>query len=638
MQHMQRKTDLNNNSDPSLKSDLKKDSNLFRKISAYFLAYPWHLAITVGLLILAKLSNLGVPILIKQLINHLTKIANNQSQATVMMVGVPLGLIVAYVTCRFLAYLFDEICGWVFAHVTENTLQAISLDVFRHLLNLSLSFHLHKQGGRLHREIDRGSRGIRSLVSYSLYRIFPTFLEIGIVLTWLLTQYRFWYAVVVFIALALYITYTFMVTEWRGAFRKRMNELDNQVSQNTYDALLNYETIKYAGNEKLEAKRYAEQMKELSSATIQNDRSLSALDFGQQVIICISLVTILIMAAYDIQAKNITLGDFVLINALMLQLYTPLFFLGMMYREIRQALLDTTRLFELLQEPVEIKDSTKNIELNTQTPTIRFKNIHFGYDEKRQILKDIDFEVPAGTTTAIVGHSGSGKSTLTKLLFRFYEIHNKAENKTENKADNESGIYINNINIKDISQASLRKHMAVVAQDTVLFNDTLAYNIRYGKPDATEEEYVAASQAADLHAFAQHLSHGYDTMVGERGLKLSGGEKQRVAIARALLKQAPILILDEATSALDSKTEHAIQQAFHRLSLNRTTLIIAHRLSTITHAEQIIVMDKGSIIERGTHQELLDKNGTYAHMWLVQSKKHKKNTIQHIEEGLEESI
>ncbi len=613
-----------------MQSDLKKDSNLFKKISAYFLAYPWHLAITVGLLILAKLSNLGVPILIKEVINHLTQIINIKDEAlsqSALMVSLPLGLIIAYVTCRFLAYLFDEICGWVFAHVTENTLQAISLDVFKHLLNLSLTFHLHKQGGRLHREIDRGSRGIRSLVSYSLYRIFPTFLEIGIVLTWLLTQYRFWYAVVVFIALTLYITYTFVVTEWRGAFRKRMNELDNQVSQNTYDALLNYETIKYAGNEKLEAERYAKQMKELSHATIHNDRSLSALDFGQQVIICISLVTILVMAAYDIQAKNISLGDFVLINALMLQLYTPLFFLGMMYREIRQALLDTTRLFELLQEPIEIKDATQNIVLNTTSPSIAFKNINFSYDEKRQILKGVDFEVPAGTTTAIVGHSGSGKSTLTKLLFRFYEI----KDYQNNIGDIKSGIYINDINIKNISQESLRKHMAVVAQDTVLFNDTLAYNIRYGKPDASDAEYIAASQAADLHGFAQHLSHGYNTMVGERGLKLSGGEKQRVAIARALLKQAPILILDEATSALDSKTEHAIQQAFHRLSLNRTTIIIAHRLSTITHAEQIIVMDKGSIIERGTHQELLDKHGTYAHMWQVQSKKHKKNTESNIE-------
>ncbi len=589
-----------------MKSTLNQDHKLFKKIAPYFLAYPWHLAATLALLILTKLTNLGVPILIKQIINSF----NNLSQSD-QLIMLPLWLIIAYGACRFLAYLFDEICGWIFAHVTERTLQAISLDVFRHIFNLSLTFHLNRQGGRLHREIDRGTRGIRSLVSYSLYRIFPTFLEIGIVLTWLLTQYRVWYAVVVLIALVLYISYTFLVTEWRGHFRRKMNELDTQVSQNTYDSLLNYETIKYSGNEELEAQRYSNQLKELSIATIKNDRSLSALDFGQQFIIAVSLVVILTLAALDIRDKNISLGDFVLINSLMLQLYTPLVFLGVMYREIRQALTDTARLFELLDEKVDIQDNSNAIELHTKSPNIRFENIHFSYDNKRKILKGISFNVPAGTTTAIVGQSGSGKSTLTKLLFRFYDVQN-------------GNIYINDVNIKNISQNSLRKHMAVVAQDTVLFNDTLAYNIRYGKPDASEDEYIAAAQAADLHTFAQHLSHTYNTIVGERGLKLSGGEKQRVAIARALLKQAPILILDEATSALDSKTEYAIQEAFHRLSLNRTTIVIAHRLSTITHAEQIIVMDKGSIVEVGTHQELLDKNGIYAHMWAVQSRKVKK--------------
>jgi ATP-binding cassette, subfamily B, heavy metal transporter len=607
----------NHNSNPSnisVSNKKQASNNLFKHIVPYFLAYPWHLAITILFLVLAKVSNLGVPIILKQVINQF----NNP-------LLVPVWLIVAYGTCRFLAYLFDEICSWIFAGVTERTLQTISLDVFKHLHALSLSFHLNKQSGRLHREIDRGTRGIRSLVSYSLYRIFPTFLEIGIVLTWLLATYKVWYAVVVLSALVLYVLYTFKVTEWRTHIRHRMNELDNQVSQSSHETLLNYETIKYFGNEKLEADNYYSRLKTLSKSTIANDRALSLLDFGQQLIIASSLIIVLLISAFDVYHKVITLGDWVLINSLMLQLYSPLFFLGVMYREIRQAITDTDRLFDLLKEPIEIKDAVNAIELNEQNPSISFRNIEFGYDEKRQIIKNISFDIKAGTTTAIVGHSGCGKSTLTKLLFRFYDVANQ-HNKQDNKQDN--GIYINNINIKNIKQHSLRQHIGMVAQDTILFNDTLAYNIKYGKPDCTQEQYINAANDADLHNFAMQLSDGYDTIVGERGLKLSGGEKQRVAIARALLKQAPILVLDEATSALDSKTELAIQDALHRLSSNRTTLIIAHRLSTITHASQIIVMDKGSIIERGTHSELLDMDGVYAHMWKVQSKKMIKQEIK----------
>ena len=571
--------------------------SLFNRLAPYFLAYPWHLTATLIFLLLAKFSNLGVPLLLKQVVNSF----NNP-------LFIPIWLIIAYGSFRFLAYVFDEACSWIFAHVTERTLQAISLDVFEHLHRLSISFHLNRQGGRLHREIDRGTRGIRSLVSYSLYRILPTIVEISIVMTWLISQYRLWYSIVVFIALILYISYTFAITEWRTAFRIRMNELDNQVSQNTYEALLNYETIKYFGNEKLESSRYGKQLNELSTATIKNDRTLSALDFGQQLIIAISLITVLLLGAFDLKNKAITLGDWVLINSLMLQLYIPLVFLGMMYREIRQALTDTTRLFDILDEKIEIHDIDNPITLATSSPNIEFKNIHFSYDSKREIIKGINFTVPAGTTTALVGHSGCGKSTLTKLLFRFYDIQ-------------QGEILINGINIKNISQESLRQHMAVVAQDTVLFNESLEYNIKYGRPNATKEEYIHAVKAADIDIFANQLSNGYATVVGERGLKLSGGEKQRVAIARALLKQAPILILDEATSALDTKTEYAIQESLYQLSLNRTSLIIAHRLSTITHAQQIIVLDKGSIVEKGTHTELLEQNGIYAHMWAVQSKK-----------------
>ncbi len=576
------------------------DANkLFKRIAPYFLKYPWHIAITLTFLLLAKVTNLLVPIALKKVVDALS--APN-------IVLIPILLIIAYGSFRFLAYLFDEICSWIFTHVTEKTLQAISLDVFKHLQSLSLTFHLNRQSGRLHREIDRGSRGIRSLVSYSLYRILPTIIEIAIVLLWLITQYAFWYAVVVCVALILYISYTFIITEWRTSFRKYMNELDNKVSQHTYETLLNYETIKYFGNEELEAQRYDKQLKKLSLATINNDRTLSALDFGQQLIISISLIAILLLGAFDLQNKNISLGDWVLINSLMLQLYVPLVFLGVMYREIRQALTDTTRLFEILEQPVDIQDQINPITLSSKNPNISFKNVVFRYDKKRQIINNISFNIASGTTTAIVGHSGCGKSTLTKLLFRLYDIEN-------------GEILINGINIKHLSQKSLREHMAIVAQDTILFNDSLEYNIKYGKPQANHEEFQYACKASNIDSFASQLTNGYQTIVGERGLKLSGGEKQRVAIARALLKQASILVLDEATSALDSKTEQNIQQALFKLSNNCTTLVIAHRLSTIIHAQQIIVMDKGAIIEIGTHNELLQKNGIYAHMWEVQSKK-----------------
>ncbi len=580
---------------------------IFQHIGVYMRRYRLYVLAVVLFLLLAKVCNLAVPMFIKEVVNNL---GQNPLHA-------PIFLILAYASMRYLAYFLDECASWLFAPVTEKMIQELSLHVFAYLQKLSVSFHLKKQSGRLHRDIDRGSKGIRSLVSYSIYRILPTIIEITMVLSWLWLQYAWYYGVIVASAIFIYSVYTFKITEWRSSFRKKMNALDSQVSQNTHDALLNFETIKYFDNEGEEVQRYGRDLAELSQATIKNDRTLSILDAGQQLIISISLMAILTLASLDVQSKAITLGDWVLMNSLMLQVYTPLVFLGMMYREMRQALTDSQTLFALLEEKIDVQDAPDAPDLHVaQSPCIRFEDIHFSYDDKRPILKGLDFTVESGTTTAIVGHSGCGKSTLTRLLFRFYDPQ-------------QGQIYINDVAIDAVTQASLRKNIAIVSQDTVLFNDTLAYNIRYGHIHADDATWQQAAHLAQLDDFVKQLDIGYDVRVGERGLKLSGGEKQRVAIARALLKNAPILILDEATSALDSKTEQSIQQAFMNLSANRTSLVIAHRLSTIVHAQQILVMDKGFIVERGTHETLLAQKGLYHKMWQQQQKKEAKDQSEH---------
>jgi ABC-type transport system involved in Fe-S cluster assembly fused permease/ATPase subunit len=489
--------------------------------------------------------------------------------------------------------------------VTQRAVRTIALKVFRHLHALSLRFHLNRQTGGMTRDIERGTKGISSLISYTLFSILPTLIEIMLVLGYLVLHYDIWFTVITGVALVSYIAFTVIVTEWRTHFRRTMNDLDSKANTKAIDSLINYETVKYFGNEDYEAQRYDEGLKRYETAAVKSQTSLSLLNTGQSSIIAIAVTLILWRATQGVIAGTMTLGDLVLVNAFMIQLYIPLNFLGVIYREIKQSLADMERLFSLLDQNKEIADKPDTGSLQIRGAEVRFSHVDFSYEEKRQILFDVDFTIAAGTTTAVVGHSGSGKSTLSRLLFRFYDV-------------NQGAILIDGQDVRDVTQASLRRAIGIVPQDTVLFNDTIAYNIAYGKPGASHDEIVAAARSAYIHEFIVSLPDGYNTMVGERGLKLSGGEKQRVAIARTLLKHPAILIFDEATSALDSKSEQVIQAQLKEIAQNRTTLIIAHRLSTIADAAQILVLDKGCIVERGTHMQLLAADGAYAQMWMRQ--------------------
>jgi ABC-type transport system involved in Fe-S cluster assembly fused permease/ATPase subunit len=486
--------------------------------------------------------------------------------------------------------------------VTQRAVRTIALRVFRHLHALSLRFHLNRQTGGMTRDIERGTRGVSSLISFTLFNILPTLVEITLVLGYLVTHYDIWFTLITAVALVSYIAFTVIVTDWRTHFRRTMNDLDSKANTKAIDSLINYETVKYFGNEDYEARRYDEGLKSFENAAVKSQTSLSFLNTGQSLIIAVAVTLILWRATEGVIAGTMTLGDLVLVNTFMIQLYIPLNFLGVIYREIKQALADMERLFSLLDENREVADSKDAAPLATHGARVVFSNVNFSYESKRQILFDVDFAIPAGTTTAVVGHSGSGKSTLSRLLFRFYDV-------------NSGSITIDGHDLRNVTQESLRSAIGIVPQDTVLFNDTIEYNIAYGKPGASKADIVAAARAASIHDFIETLPDGYATMVGERGLKLSGGEKQRVAIARTLLKDPAILIFDEATSALDSKAEQAIQGQLKEIAKNRTTLVIAHRLSTVADAQQILVLDHGRIVERGTHQMLLAANGLYAQMW-----------------------
>jgi ATP-binding cassette subfamily B protein len=579
-------------------SKTRGDIATLKTLLPYLWVYKWRVLAALLALVGAKAANVGVPVVLKQLVDDMT-IKPGDPHALLVL---PLATLVAYGLLRLSTTMFTELREFLFARVTQRAVRTIALKVFRHLHSLSLRFHLNRQTGGMTRDIERGTRGVSSLISYTLFNILPTLVEITLVLGYLVTHYDIWFSVITFSALAIYITFTIVVTNWRTHFRRTMNDLDSKANTKAIDSLLNYETVKYFGNEDYEAKRYDEGLQRYEKAAVKSQTSLSLLNTGQSAIIAIAVTLILWRATQGVIDGTMTLGDLVLVNAFMIQLYIPLNFLGVIYREIKQSLADMERLFSLLDENREVDDAAHAKPLQPQGAEVRFNHVDFSYDPKRQILFDVDFTIPAGTTTAVVGHSGSGKSTLSRLLYRFYEV-------------NSGSITIDGQDLRDITQHSLRHAIGIVPQDTVLFNDTIEYNIAYGRPGASKDEIIAAARAASIHDFIASLPDGYETMVGERGLKLSGGEKQRVAIARTLLKNPAILIFDEATSALDSKAEQAIQTQLKEIAKNRTTMVIAHRLSTIADAQQILVLDHGKIVERGTHASLLAREGLYAQMW-----------------------
>ncbi|MEO6974412.1 MAG: ABC transporter ATP-binding protein/permease [Gallionella sp.] len=628
----------------------RADWQTLRSLIPYLLEFKWRVVIAMSMLILSKLANVSVPLVLKEIIDALGK-----DKALLM---VPVFLVIGYGVLRLFSTLFGELRDAVFANVTQRAIRRVALQVFEHLHSLSLRFHLDRQTGGVSRDIERGTRGIGFLLNFTLFNILPTLLEIGLVAAILLKKYTPWFAIITFITLVIYIAFTLFITEWRMVVRRTMNDLDSKANTRAIDSLLNYETVKYFGNEQYEANRYDHHMEKWETAAVRNQTSLALLNSVQSVVIAIGITILMLLAADQVVKGKMTVGDLVLVNVYMIQLYMPLHFLGFVYREIRHSLADMEKMFSLLHEDQEIADAPDAAVLQVDSaavqprhgavePTgageavshllpqstgyaitsdlvsvvgspsrmasssisngleVQFEQVSFSYEQDRQILFDVSFVIPAGHKVAVVGSSGAGKSTLSRLLFRFYDVQ-------------QGRILVNGQDIRGVTQTSLRAAIGIVPQDTVLFNDTIYYNIAYGKPGATRDEIMAAAQAAHIHGFIESLPQGYDSMVGERGLKLSGGEKQRVAIARAILKNPAILIFDEATSALDSKSEQAIQAELRAIAQNRTTLVIAHRLSTIVDADQILVMDQGRIVERGAHRELLAQNRLYAQMWNLQ--------------------
>ncbi len=584
--------------------DSRRPGDGERRGLGIFAAYLWPAArpdlrarvvATFGLLLLAKLINVAVPFFFKWAVDSLSRPEN-------LVLAAVVGLILAYGAARTAAQVFGELRDVVFARVAQNAVRQIALRAFEHLHGLSLRFHLDRQTGGLSRVIERGTAGIQVVLRFLLFAILPTIFEILLVAGLLYFNFSLPFVLITLATIGGYVVYTVIITEWRTKYRREMNDLDRHANSRAIDSLLNYETVKYFGNEGHETRRYDEALARYEIVAVKTQTTLSWLNIGQGAIVATGLVAIMSMAAVGISNGSMTLGDFVLVNAFLLQLYLPLNILGSAYREIQQGLVDMEKMFELLEHPPEIADRADAPALAAGAGEIQFDNVDFGYDSRRPILKGVSFKAAAGSTVAVVGASGAGKSTISRLLFRFYDVTG-------------GRILIDGQDIRDVTQASVRAAIGIVPQDTVLFNDSIRYNIRYGRTSASDAEVEEAARMAHLDGFIAGLPDGYETMVGERGLKLSGGEKQRVAIARALLKRPRIMLFDEATSALDSRTEQEIQRHLHEVAENRTALVIAHRLSTVVDADEILVLDDGRIVERGRHGELLARGGQYAAMW-----------------------
>ena len=585
------------NSQPQVHKNRKDWQNL-KSILPFLWEYRGRALFALGCLILSKVASVGIPLIYKQLIDYF-----EQSNDELMVL--PIGLLIGYGLLRLSMSLFNELRDVVFARVRYRAMRRLSTKVLTHLHELSLRFHLQRKTGAISRDLERGTRSVSTILNYMVFNIIPIFVEFSLVAIILLSQYDWIFTLAIFSTVILYITFTFLITEWRMDFRHHMNQLDSQANNQAFDSLINYETVKYFGNETLELKQFDKTLTKWENWAVRSQSSMSLLNFGQSCIIAVGATIVMILAAQSIVQNEMSIGDFVLVNTFMLQLFLPLNFLGIVYRQIKYALADMDLIFKLLARKAEIKDQSTATDLKIDKGQMEFKQVYFSYDPERPILKNINFTIPAGQKFAVVGHSGAGKSTLSRLLYRFYDVQ-------------DGEISIDGQNIQQVTQKSLREAIAIVPQDTVLFHETILYNIQYGQPNAPIEAVKKAAEMAHIKDFIESLPEQWQTIVGERGLKLSGGEKQRVAIARAILKNPHILIFDEATSSLDSQTEKQILKTFKNIAKQQTTLVIAHRLSTIVDADQIIVMDQGEIIEQGTHHDLLEQQGAYFKMWELQ--------------------
>ena len=593
------------------------DLKTLRALAPFLWNYRGRVLLALGFLVLAKVANVGIPLLLKDIVDSLDVNASD-------LLVLPLSLLLMYGLLRLASSLFNELRDAVFARVRHGSMRSVSLKVLEHLHRLSLRYHLERKTGGLSRDIERGTRSVSSLMNYMVFSILPILVEITLIAAILLTRYNIWFAVITFVSVAVYISFTMIVTEWRMKYRVEMNQFDSTAKTQAIDSLLNYETVKYFGNERYELQHYDDSLRSWEAAAVNSQTSLSALNFGQAAIIAAGVTLIMILAAQGVVAGSMTLGDLVLVNAFLLQLFIPLNFLGIVYSQLKHALTDMHLMFDVLDREPEIVDRPDARVLDAGTAGVRFEHVSFAYDPDRPILHDVSFTVAPGQKVAVVGPSGAGKSTLARLLFRFYDVA-------------QGRILINDQDISHVTQDSLRRAIGIVPQDTVLFNESLRYNIAYARPDASREDIEHAARLANIHNFINGLPQGYETIVGERGLKLSGGEKQRVAIARAILKDPRILVFDEATSSLDSHSEQAILEALRKAAAHHTTLVIAHRLSTVIDADQILVMEAGRITESGVHQQLLARGGTYAQLWALQQEEAQQEPGANVPPVLEET-